>query len=134
MENFDDTKKPEYTERLLKKQGKWWKKVLDVQMPYRYNIKKICHGFVLDVGCGVGRNLMHLNGNGVGVDHNTASIEIAKSRGLTVFSASEFEESSYKKEEFFDSILLAHVLEHMDEKRGFEILSEYFPSLKKMVK
>jgi hypothetical protein len=38
-----------------------------------------------DVGCGLGRNLGHLDGNGVGVDHNAESVAIAQSRGLRAF-------------------------------------------------
>ncbi len=52
----------------------------DVQAPYRRNIRRLEPGFVLDVGCGLGRNLRHLEGNGVGVDHNPDAVEACRAR------------------------------------------------------
>jgi len=120
----------DYTERLVNKQYAWWKTLLDVQAPYRYNINKLDLGFTLDLGCGIGRNLIHINGNGVGVDHNKDSVDICKKKGLVAFTNEEFFQSKYKKENYFDSILLAHVAEHMTEHQAVDLLKEYLPFLK----
>ncbi|RZJ89416.1 MAG: methyltransferase type 11, partial [Chryseobacterium sp.] len=50
------TSEADYTESLLSRQSVWWKKLLDVQAPYRWHIRSIRPGYVLDVGCGIGRN------------------------------------------------------------------------------
>jgi len=59
-----------YADRLESRAASRWRKYLGVQLPYRWNLRRLRLGFVLDVGCGVGRNLAHLDGNGVGVDPN----------------------------------------------------------------
>ncbi len=120
----------DYTERLVTKQFVWWKKLLDVQRPYRYNINKLDLGFTLDIGCGIGRNLLHIKGNGVGVDHNKDSVSICKQKGLIAYTNEDFLSSDYAKENRFDSILLAHVAEHMTEKQATDLLKEYLPFLK----
>ena len=70
-----------YADRLERLETVWWKRALDVQRPYRWNLRRLDPGFTLDIGCGLGRNLSHLDGNGVGVDHNPDSVAIARSRG-----------------------------------------------------
>ena len=79
-----------YTERLI---GPWWKPTSVVQAPYRWNIRRLGLGRTLDVGCGVGRNLLHLDGNGVGVDTNRHSVAIATDRGLSAYTADAFPDS-----------------------------------------
>lgn len=115
QEGKSSTKDVSYTERLQVKQSVWWKKLFDVQRPYRWNLRRLKPGFVLDIGCGLGRNLLHLKGNGVGVDHNPSSIEYARALGLMVFVTEEFQTSEFFVPERFDSILISHVAEHMTE-------------------
>lgn len=73
-----DTKNQSYSERLLNKQTAKWKEILDVQAPYRWNLQRLNLGFTLDIGCGIGRNLINLKGNGIGIDHNFHSVEVCR--------------------------------------------------------
>lgn len=125
-----DTKDLAYASRLLARESKWWKRLLDVQAPFRWNLRRLNPGFTLDIGCGIGRNLINLNGNGIGVDHNEHSVEIAKSRGLKAFTPEDFNKSSYNQPNSFDSILLAHVAEHMTEAEAVSLLAAYLYLLK----
>lgn len=119
-----------YTNSLLMKESAWWKKVFDVQAPYRWHLRGLNPGFTLDLGCGLGRNLINLRGNGVGIDHNPHSVEIARSRGLRAFTPPEFQESLFNKAHRFDSILLSHVAEHLMEREVVELMASHIPLLK----
>ena len=119
----------EYARRLQRLDASWWRRLLNVQAPYRWNIRRLELGRTLDVGCGIGRNLAHLDGNGVGVDHNSESVRIARERGFTAFTVSQFARSEFAVPGAFDSLLFAHVLEHMDEAEGSALLGEYLPYL-----
>jgi len=113
-----------YTERLIA-EGEGWKRFVPVQAPYRWNIRRLRPGFVLDVGCGIGRNLAHLEGNGIGIDHNESSIKIARARGLKAFTPEEFRQSDFNRSLRFDSMLIAHVLEHMNEPEAVDVIKQY---------
>lgn len=118
----------DYTSRLERRSDVWWKRILNVQAPYRWNIRRLVNGTVLDVGCGVGRNLAHLDGNGVGVDTNPHSVEVAKGRGLVAYTVDEFEVSSHR--EGFDNLLFAHVLEHMTKDEATGLVGHYLGCLR----
>lgn len=124
------TRDPSYTGRLVAAQSAWWKRWLDVQAPYRWNLRRLNLGFTLDIGCGIGRNLINLSGYGVGVDHNKEFVEIARTRGLRVFTPEQLRASPFNAVDKFESILLAHVAEHMTKQQAAELLSEYLPFLK----
>ncbi len=124
------TQDKDYTKLLLAKESVWWKKLLDVQAPYRWNLRRLKPGFVLDIGCGLGRNLNHLKGYGVGIDHNPYSVEVARKRGFQAFTPQEFRQSEFNAAERFDSILLSHVAEHMVEDEVVSLLAPYIPLLK----
>lgn len=120
----------DYAERLVRLQTVAWKQLLDVQRPYRWNLQRLNLGRVLDVGCGIGRNLTHLGGNGVGVDHNVDSIRIARERGLSAYTPAEFHASDRAVPAGFDSMVLAHVMEHVDREVADAIVVEYLPYLR----
>lgn len=126
-----NTKSTEYTQRLVMKEAPLWKKILNVQAPYRWNIRRLQPGYTLDVGCGLGRNLIHLNRYGVGIDHNPDSIELARKSGIIAFTPEKFIESKFNKLGHFDSILFAHVAEHMIQQEAVALLRTYLPLLKK---
>lgn len=113
MSEPDDTRDAAYTRRLETLGDAGWKRLFDVQAPYRWNIRRLELGFTLDVGCGIGRNLLHLDGYGVGVDHNPESVAQANARGCLAFTPDGFAASEYAQPGRFDSLLLAHVVEHM---------------------
>jgi hypothetical protein len=60
----------EYTDLLLRLQTKRWKRLLHVQAPWGWNLRRLNPGFTLEIGCGIGRNLLQLGGTGVGTDTN----------------------------------------------------------------
>ncbi len=125
-----DTAGLEYAERLRRLDQSWWRRTLNVQAPYRWNIRRLHLGHVLDIGCGLGRNLAHLGNDGVGVDHNAESIATARARGLTAFTSDEFAESGYAVPGAFDSALIAHVVEHLDPDFAVELIQSYLPYIK----
>ena len=131
MKESGSTSDKSYTEGLIYRQSAWWKKLLNVQLPYKWNILSLKPGFVLDIGCGIGRNLLHLNGLGVGLDHNEMSVKVCRDRRLTAYTTEEFSKSPFNIAERFDSILLAHVAEHMTNSEFVALLNDYLPLLKK---
>jgi 2-polyprenyl-3-methyl-5-hydroxy-6-metoxy-1,4-benzoquinol methylase len=116
----------EYAERLIKLQTARWKQWIDVQALFRWNLRRLVPGFTLDIGCGIGRNLLHLPGQSVGIDVNEHCVRAAKARGLIAFTPVEFRRSAeYNRPGRFDAILLAHVAEHMTEDQVVALLGEY---------
>jgi SAM-dependent methyltransferase len=124
------TAHPRYADRLVRLQSVWWKQIIDVQAPYRWNIRRLRLGRTLDVGCGIGRNLRHIGPGAVGVDHNAGSVAVARAQGLTAYTREEFLASADCAPASFDSILLAHVVEHMDRAAAVGVLEDYLPFLK----
>jgi 2-polyprenyl-3-methyl-5-hydroxy-6-metoxy-1,4-benzoquinol methylase len=120
-----DSTTPEYTRRLAAQPA--WKRWLDVQAPYRWNLRRLALGRVLDVGCGTGRNLAHLGGNGVGVDPNPTSVAVARERGLEAYTSADFARCAEARPGAFDALLCAHVLEHMELAQAIALVREYLP-------
>lgn len=125
-----DTRDEAYAARLVRKQGAWWKRVLSVQTPYRWNLRRQHLGRTLDVGCGIGRNLVALADGSVGVDHNQESVSIVRRRGMQAFTVEEWRNMPRDQVGLFDGVLVAHVVEHMsrDDARG--LLDDYLPYLR----
>ena len=115
-----------YAERLARLETVWWKRLLDVQRPYRAHLRRLRLGFVLDVGCGIGRNLLHLGaGGGVGVDHNPHAVAMARARGVEAYTVGEFAASPHARASTFDALLLSHVAEHMTRADAVALLADY---------
>jgi hypothetical protein len=128
------TENQKYTDILMVRSGAGWKKALDVQRPYRWNIGRLDLGKTLDIGCGIGRNLGNLSPESIGVDHNEYSVEVAIAAGYNAVTVDEFKRYKTRfKREGFSSMLLAHVLEHMTTEQGIEIIKEYLPFVKDKV-
>src|SRR3979409_2582921 len=96
-----------YAQRLAARQGSGWKRW--VPNPYRWYLRHLQLGRVLEVGCGVGRNLGYLAGAGLGIEPDAQAVAICRERGLAVFTPDEFEAAPAS----FDALLLSHVVEHM---------------------
>ncbi|HEY1966313.1 MAG TPA: class I SAM-dependent methyltransferase [Pseudonocardia sp.] len=126
-----DTLDGRYTERLARFQGARWKQILDVQAPYRWKLRRMVgQRPVLDVGCGIGRNLANLGPGSVGVDHNPHSVSYCRTLGLTAFTPDGFRASTYSAPHSFDGLLAAHLIEHMDRAAALEVVGSYLPSLR----
>lgn len=101
--------------------------MLDTQAPYRWHIRRLRLGRTLDVGCGIGRNLGHLDGHGVGVDHNPTSVAHCRSLGLEAYTVDEFQAGPQARPDTFDALLAAHLLEHLPADEGQRIIESYLP-------
>lgn len=88
-------------------------------------------GTTLEIGCGIGRNLAHLQGHATGIDSDPACVAEACRRGLNAFQPSAFVE--YIKQQpnlSFDNLLFSHVLEHMPSHEAADLITEYTKFLK----
>ncbi len=117
----------DYAERLRAKQDVWWKKALDVQRPYRHNLRRQQLGRTIDVGCGIGRQLGWLDPGSIGVDHNPHSVAVARQAGHAAYTVEEFLASDAARVHAFDSMLLAHVVEHMGREDALRVVRMYLP-------
>jgi SAM-dependent methyltransferase len=120
----------EYTQRLVQLQTVWWKRILPVQAPYRWNLRRLGLGVTLDLGCGIGRNLVSLGGDGVGIDYDPLSVEYARSRGVEAYLPTDFAASDRNRPATFDSLLLSHVAEHMTAPELRDFLAPYLPCVR----
>lgn len=120
-----------YAQRLEKTAARrGLRRIIDPQAPYRWNIRRLNLGRVLDVGCGVGRNLAHLDGNGVGIDHNPTAVSLARQRGIEAYTPMEFATSPAARPASFDTLLCSHVLEHMTPPEAARLLSDHLPFIR----
>lgn len=131
--SIPSTQTGDYTARLQRREHASWKQLFDVQRPYRWNLNRLQLGYTLDLGCGIGRNLKNLNGNGIGIDHNPESVRKARERGFKAFTPDEFHEfiNNAQSTEIFNSMLVAHVCEHMPKESAIDLIKKYLPYIKK---
>lgn len=129
MSQAPDAADDAYAQRLTSLQQAKWKQVLDVQRPYRANLQKVCEGEVLEIGCGIGRNLRNLQGRILGVDPDTASIAVARAAGLNAMTIDEFEEMQRTSPRTFGTLLFSHVLEHVTDEENDALFAQYLPYL-----
>jgi SAM-dependent methyltransferase len=109
-----------YAARLVKLQSAHWKRF--VPNPYRRYLRRQQLGRVLEVGCGVGRILGYLTPNAVGVDTNPSAVAHCRSLGLQAYSPDELQALAPNP---FDSLVLAHVLEHLPQDQAIELVASY---------
>lgn len=127
--NTPGTEGADYAERLVRKQTVWWKKLLRVQAPYQWNLRRQGLGRTIDIGCGIGRNLETLGAGSIGVDHNAEAVAVARADGHEAYTVAEFEQAQFELESF-DGLLTAHVIEHLDPATGLEVMRSYLPYLR----
>lgn len=76
-------------------------------------------GPTLDFGCGVGELLERLPSGSRGLEYNQATVEFCRSKGLPVDAYDGFADdwglSVLAAGSHFDSMVISHVLEHLDE-------------------
>lgn len=125
---MSSTSDPRYAERLASLERVWWKQV--VPDPYRWFLRRQHLGFVLDVGCGIGRGLRYLDGNGVGVDHSEASVASCRAQGFQAFTPTEFASSAFAAPGRFDALVCSHVLEHLTSDEQGDLLATYLPNVR----
>jgi 2-polyprenyl-3-methyl-5-hydroxy-6-metoxy-1,4-benzoquinol methylase len=127
---LNDTKTRAYAARLTREQTAAWKNILHVQAPYSWNLRRLRPGRTVDIGCGIGRNLATLAPGSVGVDHNEAAVAACRERGLDAYTPTDFIARFTSQKGVFDSLLFAHVLEHMTMQAAIECVGVYMPYLK----
>jgi SAM-dependent methyltransferase len=124
------TQNDNYAARLIRLQSVKWKEMLRPFDPYGWQTKLICKGNVLEVGSGIGRNLRSLRGRSLGIDHNESAVVFANKKGLKSLTSEQFFSQSENWTQKFDTLLLSHVLEHIDQETQDQIFVQYLPYLK----
>lgn len=81
---------------------------------------------ILDIGCGLGQMLNHLNSKGFknlhGIDINEEAILACKKNGLSVEKVNEIRDYLVTDSMKFDRIVMSHVLEHVDKEKIIDTL------------
>lgn len=108
--DFDDS----YTRYQLNRS--WLRRL--VRKLYLRSARSMISGPCLDFGCGVGELLARLPAGSKGVEYNLVSVEHCRSRGLEVEAydglADDWQLTSLPPEWRFESMVISHVLEHLD--------------------
>jgi 2-polyprenyl-3-methyl-5-hydroxy-6-metoxy-1,4-benzoquinol methylase len=124
----ESTKDEKYSERLVNLNSVWYKRMIEPVNPYRWHIRRSCKTPVLDIGCGIGRNLGYLKDTkSVGVDHNDHSVQIATEKGFTAYTPETFRQKFSTDTGQFQTLLLSHVIEHMTLAEARSLIAEYLP-------
>lgn len=120
----------DYADFRRKRENVWWKRLLDVQRPYRRHLQRLALGKTLDIGCGVGRNLGHLAGQAIGIDPNVRAVAICREAGHLAFTPEQFAASEHAVPGGYDSLLISHVVEHMEDGAALALIAQYLPYLR----
>ena len=123
------TQSDDYAQRLVSLQSVAWKERIRFLDPYGWHIRHVCKGSVLEIGSGIGRNLRALKGRSLGVDHNESAVNYANSRGLESVTVEQFFSRKGKNSDKFDTLLMSHVLEHIDEATQNQIFDQFLTYL-----
>lgn len=90
---------------------------------------------ILDFGCGFGQVLRELEAlgykNAIGAEIDQKAIEYCKKRGFKVEDVSNLDSFLEKYENYFDMIIMNHVLEHFPKEKIIPTLSKLKNTLKK---
>jgi len=70
------------------------------------------NGYVLDIGCGPGMYLEQYSGPVLGIDAHPNNIRICRNKGI---EAIEADANRFIRENTFDTVLVSHILEHLDD-------------------
>ncbi len=114
-----------YAQRLAARQRTGWKRW--APNPYRWYLRHLRLGSVLEVGCGVGRNLGYLGDAAVGIEPDPDAVAMCRERGRTAFTPDEFEGLPAS----FDALLLSHVVEHLQPAEAIELVRRYVPFIRR---
>jgi SAM-dependent methyltransferase len=100
---------------------------------YLKNILRFVEGKTIDFGCGVGEVLKYLPSGSIGLDPDKTSIKYCQNKNLNVkfydLNKEKYGLNSLKNQEF-DTLLMNHVLEHIDSPK--EIMSKILREAKKL--
>jgi len=72
-------------------------------------------GYVLDIGCGPGVYLEQYSGVSLGIDAHPNNIRICEKKGIHAFVS---DANNFVQPDTFDTVLISHVLEHLDNPEG----------------
>ena len=75
-------------------------------------IVHLFRGYVLDIGCGNGEYLEQYTGPHLGIDALESNIKICNSKGIEAIKS---DANLFIMEETFDTVLMSHVLEHLEK-------------------
>ena len=125
---MQDTKSQDYAHYLIEKRNRFRTKFL--QLPYQTHLRFLRPGKTLEIGCGAGRNLVTLNKESVGIDHNPLLVNSCRDIHLNAYTTEEWDERGKSEIGTFDSILIAHVAEHLTSADFTELLKKYSIYLK----
>ena len=90
-----------------------------VRRAYLRSARSQLRGATLDFGCGIGELLTQLPAGSMGLEYNRATVEYCHGRGLGVCwydgIADDWQLSAVPQGRRFESMVISHVLEHLDE-------------------
>lgn len=90
-----------------------------VRQAYIRKASSLVNGPTLDFGCGIGELLTRLPSGSMGLEYNKTTVSYCDAQGLDVVFYNGFEDdwclSSVPKGRKFESMVISHVLEHLEE-------------------